>query len=127
MTTEGSNCAVGDSATGDNWVLADLKKNLEKAKDQQKSGTKTFTRWCPYMVGGNGYVYNQEEIDIMKELVTLGIEIDTGIVSKYSDISLHIAYCHDNQPMIDFLISRGADQTAKRYDGRTPQQMGSLN
>lgn len=123
MTTEGSNYAVGDSVTGDNWVLADLKKNLEKAKDQQKSGTKTFTRWCPYMVGGNGYVYTQEEIDIMKELVTLGIEIDTGIVSKYSDTALHIAYVHNNQPMIDFLISQGADQTAKRYNGLIPKQM----
>ena len=76
-----------------------------------------------YVVGGSGNVYTDEDIGIMREIVSHGGKVPLGGVNKYSDTALHLAYCHDNQPMIDFLLENGADPDAERYDGCKPHEL----
>ncbi len=76
-----------------------------------------------YMMGGSGQVYTVEDINIMREIVSNGGSVPLGPINKYSDTALHLACCHDNQPMIDFLIENGADINAKRYNGQKPHEL----
>ena len=99
-----------------NYALDNLRKVLLRAK----GGERVY--YSPYMIGGSGHVCSVEEIQIMEELITLGSDVNIdGMVNKYSDTPLHLAYVHKNQPMIDFLIKHGANEQAKRYDGRIPK------
>ena len=76
-----------------------------------------------YIMGGSGKCYTEDEIGIMREIVSHGGTVFLGKINKYSDTALHLAYCHDNQPMIDFLLENGADPDAKRYNGLKPHEL----
>ena len=75
------------------------------------------------MVGGCGHKYTEEEIELMRQLHADGWTIGTGCVDKRSNTALHIAHCHNNQSMIDFLLEMGVDPNATNYRGEKPQDM----
>ena len=101
----------------DNYVARDLTSKLNKTRP----GT-----FIPYMVGGCGWEYSEAEIEMMRQLHTKGWAIDTGIVDKRSNTALHIAHCHYNQYMIDFLLSFGADTNARNYRNQIPQDLAPI-
>jgi hypothetical protein len=112
----------------EHYVTRDLRTVLEYegplTRDMRSPHHHFGRTFVPYMVGGCGHKYTEEEIKFMRQLHTNGWTIGTGIVNKYSDTALHIAHCHDNQPMIDFLLEMGADTDATNYRGKKPQDLG---
>jgi hypothetical protein len=78
----------------------------------------------PYAIGGKGHVYTQEQIGMIRQLWERGWTISTGPMDRYCNTPLHIAHCHGNQLMIDFLLETGADPLATNYQGKKPQDMG---
>ena len=98
-----------------NHVLEHLNTLLSKT---HKGESVSFT---PYIIGGSGHMYTQEEIHFMRLLIEIGSTININVaVNKYSDTPLHLAYFHDNMAMIDFLIQNGANENAQRYSGELP-------
>ena len=93
-------------------------ETLELAK---KHGSKIYIPLYSY--GGSGHCYTEEEIGMMREIISHGGKVPLGGINKYNDTALHLAYCHDNQPMIDFLLENGADPDAKRYNGIKPHEL----
>jgi len=99
------------------YALEDLKDHLERVRNGER------VKFYLYKVGGTGQVYDEEKISIMREFVSLGGKIDPRQwVSKYPGVTaLHIANCHGNQKMINFLIEIGGDVEAVDYKGRKPR------
>lgn len=101
-----------------NHTLEELKTLVSRARVGE---TVSFV---PYIIGGSGHRYTQEEIHYMRQLIELGSEVHINTTTnKYSDTPLHLAYCHGNKVMVDFLIQNGADETAQRYNGNIPIDM----
>ena len=102
------------------YVLTDLKEKLHLATQGK------LTTFWPHIMGGSGHRYTEQEINIMKKLIKFGVTIGTGPCSKSRDTPLHLAYLHNNIPMINFLKDIGADINAQRYDGLIPSEMYSF-
>ena len=101
-----------------NHVMSHLNVLLSKTRAGE------LVSFTPYIIGGSGHPYTQEEIRIMRLLIELGSIIHINVVvNKYSDTPLHLAYCHKNKAMVDFLIQNGADENAQRYNGEFPGNM----
>ncbi len=88
--------------------------------------------FSPYMVGGNGHEYTEEEIEIMEYLIDNGSHVGVNdVCSKYGATPLHMAYIHDNEKFIQFLIQHGADQNATgdygNCAGKIPSDFGKAS
>lgn len=81
-------------------------------------------QYLSHHIIGKVVIYTQKEIHVMRLHIELGSIIHINItVNKYSDTPLHLAYCHRNKAMIDFLIQNGADENTQRYNGEFPRNM----
>ena len=89
-------------------------KNLKKRVDQLDLDL------LRGQVGGSGHVYSAEEIDMLRILANRAVLLVNGEITAYGDTPLHLAYCHGNKLMVDFLVEQDADPDARRYTGQTP-------
>jgi ankyrin repeat protein len=96
-----------------------IKSSLRKALVSKKKGD----TWTPYMQGGSGAFYDAECMVMLHQLVKNGVSIYVGPCNKYSDTPLHLAFVHQNKPMIKLLLEQGADPHAKRYNGQIPSDL----
>ncbi len=113
------------SEAEENYVVRGLLSKLrgERLTEEDRYGPGSRNEYVPYMIGGSGWMYSQREIELMRQLADNGWTIVTGPCGKYSTTALHIAYYHNNQLMIDFLLEMGADPNVRNYRGKLPQEM----
>nr|QBK89989.1 MAG: ankyrin repeat protein [Pithovirus LCPAC101] len=98
--------------------MSHVLNNLRELAQLSKNQTITFR---PYMTGGGGHYYTEEEINIMEYIIQNGSSVDiNGGCSSSGGIPLHTAYRHNNDRFIDFLIQNGADQHDKDFSGKIP-------
>ena len=109
-------------------VLANLENNQNSNQNAANHTplNSRFTTFTPHMRGGSGQDYTLEHLELMQQIVKRGGKIWMGAINKYSDTPLHLAYSHNNPNLIQFLIANGADEQAKRYDGRIPSDMRNV-